>query len=400
MAKLERMDETAPENEVLLERDDTDVALDILNELNAAPGDTNWRFTVCRINTDKNGVAVNGALEPQIMEGDASIMDDLAARLREQFGSGRYRIRVLQNKRLWKRFDIAVERATTATPVATAERPSEMATVLGAIEKSNERMMALMERISERAAVPAVAAVASDPFAAMEKMLGVIQKMMPAPRPAEDTAAKSVELILQGIELGKSVSGEARETGMMDIVKDLLSSPLVVKLAENMGQSSQPQIQLPPPNRRRPPAPAPASNGQAQPPAPEAPQQPTANAAQVEEIRRILLYLNVRAEHGSSYETYAEWAFDTLPPPMITGLLAEHDPVAVLISVAPEIGPQAQWFKSLIDELRLLVNDAQAQDIEGGQGIPNAPGTSPSPVGPYEHSRGEGGGTDDAENNE
>jgi hypothetical protein len=396
MAKLERIDGTEAAPDVLLERDDTDVALDILNELGQAPEDTNWKFTVCRINTDKNGVAINGALEPQILEGDASIMEDLPGRLREQFGTGRYRVRVLMNKRLWKRFDIAVERSMQSTPVATIQPQSEMATVLSAIGKTNEKIFELLSR--PQTAIAPVSS--SDPVAMFKAMVELFKSMQPAtpPAPVDSITApeKAVELIMKGVTLAQSLEGGGREKGMMDLLSDALNSPIVAKLLEGVTPATPSGIRLPPsPRRAVPPAPG-KEQVKDTPPAPE-PTQDQIAAEQMKRTQAIILWLLDKANHGSSFETYAEWAFDNLPPPLIQGLLAESDPVASMLTFVPQIASQKQWFTSLIDELRQLVNSVpDAAHIDSA----DVPGRFASPIDANANPGRDSGGENDFGQNE
>lgn len=395
LEKISEKDPTEPPDGVLFDRNDVDVALDILNELNSAPEDTNWKFTVCRINTDANGVAIHGATEPQLLEGDASIMEGLPGRLRDEFGTGRYRIRVLQNKRLWKRFDIAVERAVK--PANPAQPQSEMATVLAAMGKQNEQIISLLSRPQTFAPM---AAPVTDPVAMFKVMFDMFKEFKPQPVAQQVVAPilapeKAIELILQGVKLREEVGGDTREKGMMDIISDLLNSPIVTEIAKNMS-GTQPPLKLPPLRRRAAGTPAPAQvNSKVTPPIPPAPQEQPANS-QVAEFRKIILYLLARAQSGSSFETYAEWAFDSLPPPMIDSFLAQPQLVDIMQGIVPEIAPHREWFVKVVDELRLLVNDANAAQAP----MTDVPGHSPSAFYSHVNAGGESGGTGDAEDDE
>lgn len=371
-------------NEMLLETEDEEIELDILSEMNAAPGDTTYSYRVGRI----TGASSKGAGEPILFKGDGTDVDKIYDRLRDEYGDGKYRIRIMKNGRMWKRFDMSIE-----LPKATARNPSvapqsDMAAVLAAIEKSNERTLQLIERLASREP-QAVAVANADPVAMFERALSLVTKLVqPQQRqPEQDLASRSVDLIMKGMDLADRAGG-GREKGVMDLVSDLLQSPLLLRITD--GVTPTPQIALPPQlPRRQVNKPPPQGNGKDTPPATE-PNQEQVAAAQAQQMRNIVLMLNTRALHGSSFETYAEWAFDSLPPPLIVQLLSQPDPYQVLLSVAPEIAPQEQWFKSLIDELRELVNDANAAgDING-----DASRAEASPVGPIGNPERESGDTD------
>lgn len=366
---------------MLLETEDEEIELDILSEMNAAPGDTTYSYRVGRI----TGASSKGAGEPILFKGDGTDVDKIYDRLRDEYGDGKYRIRIMKNGRMWKRFDMAIELPKTTARNPMAAPQSDMAAVLAAIEKSNERTLQLIERLAQRDPLPATAP--DNSLAMIDRVISIVQKINP-PRPPDDMAAKSVELILKGMDLADRAGG-GREKGMFDLVSDLLQSPLLAKIAEG---TQTPQIALPPrlPNRQVI-KPTPQANGKDTPPAPEPTQEQMA-AAQAQQMRNIVVMLNTRALHGSSFETYAEWAFDSLPPPLIMQLLAQPDPYQVLLAVAPEIAPQEQWFKSLIDDLRELVNDANAAgDING-----DASRAEASPIGPIGNPEWSGGDTDNS----
>lgn len=381
-------------DELLLEIEDEDIELDILSEMNAAPGDNTYTYRVGRI----TGLSSKGAGEPVLFKGDGQEIEGIYDRLRDEFGDGKYRIRVMKNGRLWKRFDMAIELPKSAKQ--PTQPHSDMAAVLSAIEQSNARTLAVIERLAERSNVPAVVQPSFDPMTMFDKILGIVQKLQPAPVPQVDMAEKSIALILQGVELAKGIEGEGRETGMMDIIRDLLQSPLIAKLAE--GQTAQPALQLPPrlPRRNIPPVP-PQGSGKdtAAPVGPGSSQGPINPAEkQMEIMRARTLYLLDKANHGSSFETYSEWIFDNWEPALIRGFLAEPNPLLVLQSLAPEITPQLQWFTKLIDDLRLLVNDADAGVIDPQNGgNDNAPRSGLSPIDLNGNPGGESGGTGDFE---
>ncbi len=319
-------------------------------------------------------------------------MEDLPGRLRDQFGTGRYRVRILMNKRLWKRFDIAVEKGMTQTPITTAIQPqSELGAVLTAFGKQQEQIITLLSRPQ----TPIVSATPSDPVAMFRAMVEMFKEMRPAAPPApvsaDIPAEKAMDLIMKGVNLAQSLEGGGREKGMMDLLSDAINSPVVAKLLDNVA-SVQPGVRLPPPQPRRQAPVAPAQEpAKDTPPAPEPTQEQIA-AEQMKRTQGIILWLLDKANHGSSFETYAEWAFDNLSPPLIQGLLAESDPVASMTTFVPQIASQKQWFTQLIDELRQLVNSASdAAHINS----PDVSGRFASPIDANANPERDSGGASD-----
>jgi len=378
---IERLGDTEP----LLERDSTDIELDMLDAMCQSPGDDTYTIRVNQIAL-ANGVAIQGAKEPEILIGNESLLDGLSERLRTEFGSGTYRIRISKNKRLVKRYDMSV-----LAPNKSVSLPpqSELAAVLTAFGKQNEQIIALLSRPN----VPAVVATQSDPLAMLDKVLGVIQKLQPTKQEqAEPVLAseKALEYIMKGVDLADKLGGQGREKGMMDLIGDALNSPIIEKLLTNV-IPTHPGVRLPPPQPRRE---ASAGTQPVKESVPDPNATPTAEQITAEQIKRtqgIILWLLDKANHGSSFETYAEWAFDNLPPPLINGLLAESDPIASMTGLVPAIASQKQWFISLIDDLRELVNTAKAAEATEI----NVPGRSPSPINSNTNSRWNSGGGND-----
>jgi hypothetical protein len=255
--------------------------------------------------------------------------------------------------------------------------------------------MQVMERLADRAALPAVipASPTFDPMSMFDKILGMFQKLQPQHQP-DDVATKSIDLILKGVELGKSVQGSDNPKGMMDIISDLINSPLLGKLVE--AQNLQPPMQLPPrlPSRQvKQPQPLGDGKDRIVPPAPT---EATPQNQQIQVLRQRILYLLEKANHGSSFETYSEWVFDNWEPQLISDFLSQPDPLLVLRNLAPEIAPQSQWFTDLIDDLRKLINAAG----EPGDTASDALRSQPSPIVSNGNSGRESGSAGDFEDDE
>lgn len=343
------LNELVEQSEPLIEGEQEDeTELDILNEMNASPGDVTWWFRVSRV----LGSARNGVTEPRLFEGDATVMKGLADRLRDDHGSGKYRIRVLRNNRLYRRFDMDIE--APARPSAPPERPSEMQAVLSAIEKQNERLIAFMERQTQQQQAPPVPQnplVTFNPMQQIKDIAGVMAELR-AMMPQQNTQLDVVNAILKGVELANGLNSEkgSGETSWIDIIRDVVRNPqalgMLVSASPNPQPNSQPNLQIPLPNQT-PPAPQTANPAS----------QVSDPAAQIQmKIRNDILYLCQVAQRQGDVELYADWISDNWPPDWIAGMCNNPDSLQLLYTFEPAAKSFEPWFKNLFDLLKEIHN--------------------------------------------
>ncbi len=416
---------TEIESEILTLPDEPDdVELSILSEMNATDDDVTWSFDVNRV----SGPAKLGNKEPFLFSGDASDIAGLKVRLRDECGTGTYRVRIKRNGILYRRFDISVE---TPTRIQAAPQ-SEIGTVLAAIQASNERTMQLLERMAERSHAPASQFDPVAMFAAMGTIMANFQKMIPPQQPPvvqpvmqgpnpQDAMKEVMNLFREGVEFAQSINPREPASGMTGILERLLDSPLLAKLAEGVQPPQAPQtIKLPPPRNpgaapvpRPAPSPVVANSGPAPVPEPQngmgpqavpvdhqgefsgdfaegesigeiAPAVETMKAPTPEEfmtavasnpqlqqqIKGAIDYLISRSVKGSEPEFYAEWLLDNWPDELIDVILATPELLSQLQTYIPDIAPHRGWFERLLAECRDIVKD----DAGGpGAGVIYAP---------------------------
>lgn len=358
-----------------------DIEAGILAELNASPEDINWRFRVSRV----LGAARNGMTEPQLFEGDASVMKGLADKLRDEYGTGKYRVRVLKNNKLYRRFDVEVEALSRQTQ-PTNNSPSEMATVLAAIERQNDRIMQLLERqtIQQPASIP----VPSNPFEGIQQIASVMVSLKDLMGPKTDPTMSTVDAIMKGVELAKAVTegnGGGGETSWMDLINSWIKSPMAAEMAKQTQQQQQPV-------RAIPQRPMPSEPGA---PKEQVRQQPNPNDAEQmqAQIRSSLLYLCQIAAKNGNPELYAEWVLDNWPRHMVIAVLQQPNALQLAAQLAPETQPYMFWFKKLIEEIGLAIKD------EAEEAATHVADASPdiSPVQPIGNPGWGGGGEDNIE---
>jgi len=417
MAKIIKPADNDSEILVLPDEPD-DMELSILSEMNATEDDVTWKFEVNRV----TGPAKLGNKEPFLFDGDASEIAGLKIRLRDECGTGTYRVRIKRNGILYRRFDISVE-TPARTPIAP---PSEMGAVLAAIQASNEKTMQLIERMAERNAQPA----SFDPVAMMTSMAAIMKNfqvmMAPVAQPVATSDQNSVKLFLEGVNFAKDLEPTKHSTGMTGLVERLLESPLLAKLAEGVGNTPMvppgagapggtgAPLNLPPPRNRPATAPAPGPSGLTSAPAPVravgaappvSPVQAVAPDNEGEELAEVMptvaptpqefmaalqsnpqlqenvgnaiSYLVTRAEKGAEPQFYADWVLDNWPDELITVLLEIPDLVSQLQHFVPAVAPHRNWFEILVAEVREIVKDEEG--VSGSE-VVNAPELRPAPA--------------------
>lgn len=369
---------------------DNEITVDtILAAAGQSPEDVRWKCSVLRV--DKNTMQ-----ESSLFNVTPDELDALPDRLRDERGSGHYRVRVYrkageERQVLFKTYDLRVE-----ADQKPAQAKTEMSAVLEAFSRMSERMETLITRIVQPLPMP-VASPVADPISAVTQivaaMKGLNEMMGPPRNPTMDVA----NAMMKGFEIASAIASksaelgprEAGETNWLDIIKEFLKSGGLAAMVQNPGGQPPPAI----PPRVAPPA-------QVQPPPSQVPPirpQTQSNEQQiVANIRAGILSLIPNAARGSNPELYAEWILDNWPREVTMGVLQQPNAMALLQQLVPEAAPYAPWFEKAIAAMREMVNDGGA----------TAPGTQPnaspdiSPVQPFRDTGWSGGSESDFEADE
>jgi hypothetical protein len=356
-----------------IENDITAVEESVLAAFDATDSNVTWDIRVYKL--DKSA----GNAEEYLFSTLPDELDGIMDRVRDGEGTGTYRVRAYrkqgQRKQVFKQTDFRVKAPTK--PIQPAERQSDMAAVLAAINSANEKTLQVLQRLAERPQTTLPAVLPQNPFEMMTQMVTAMSGIMAVMRPAEGSTA--TDLILKGVqfanELRDNRGDDDSEGGMMGLVTTLLKSPLVAQIAQAQSGTVPPAsfpTALPAPARVVPPNPsqiAPAPNNS----------QAEDQALIVNEIKKTVLYLLGKAKKNSDPIFYADWTADEWPPQMVMIALQQPDLYATMQTLVPEIAPHAEWFRKLIDELRAIVVNAQSTTT-GGE-IPDVP-RERSPVQP------------------
>jgi hypothetical protein len=323
---------------------------EILDAFNAGPDSITWNIRVSQVTGNNR----RGDKELFLFNCDPSELP-IEERLIRDYGTGTYRARVMRNGRLFRQFDIPV-----LAPAPKQEAPTtDLAAILAAIERSNAAAAERVERFLERVATPGtVTQTQLDPFAMLEKMSTIIANMnRTAPQAAPSNSLETTLSVVEKImDMSQNFGGEKRNAGMMDILRDLVKSPILGQLMEGAAanMAALPRPNSPPPQRvpMQPNAP----QTQQPPPPPDNP------------LVQAVRYLVTRAQANANPSLYAEWLLDNLPPEMAKQLLPQQNLVMQLEQAIPEVTPHRIWFQFVIDEARTMMESDGGQPGTGDDG--------------------------------
>lgn len=315
----------------------------------------------------------HGKQEPECFECTPADFP-ITGRLREEFGAGKYRVRVYKNSRCVNFFQYAIE-APKKNPVGDVK--TEIATLAGTFQAALDRQSQMIERLIERRQ-PAQSG--SNITELVEALVALKKLDPPSPPPADTSRDTLLEVFKLGLEARDGGGGGDSSPGILGFAERLLSSPIVQKIAEAT-MAAQPAVALPPPTRTAP-----------QPNAVEAARAPRAiepgppdQAAQIQIFMQTqVAYLIGRASQWrasggkmSNPDLYAEWVVDNIPAELLDQLLAAPSPVDALAVYVPELLQFRDWFDFLVTSIREYLTDQAEPSDKVEAGAANGIGTRP-----------------------
>ena len=356
---------------------------DALSELRGLGVDGEYKFTVSRV-ARKPGEQSGYCATYQA--GDLSL-----DAIRDQFGGGKYKVRVTDSggryvaNRTLEIMDVPKRDAPAAAPAQPFVMPQGpdmqgIAALLSAVKPGADASTTIMPLI----------------LAMMESQGKMFAAMMNRPQPEamkpmeliallkatqNDKASDPVELLMRGLELGKSLGGGGEDTSFMGVAKTGLEAlmPLIQQ------QATQPAA-VPAPVRRALPAPVPVpaqlpNSSPAMVPIPNAVQEaaPAQETGDVNILRKLqwlrgqTAALIVQASRNKDPALYAEVFLDNLPPGIEPTEIFERfnapDAVAQLAQVDARVNQFAPWFEQFRQEvLGLLTDDEEGEEDPGAPG--------------------------------
>jgi len=376
-----------------LELDQDATFSEILSELNAAPEDAVYTGTVHEVPVRPDGTAMKGTKEIFLFDIDQSQFGGLNEYLRDNCGTGTYRVRVKKNGVLVKNTTLRVKKI--GLPVMQSMNESNA--LSGIVDRLLTRMESLETRLTQ---VPPPTQL--DPFAAMEKMSVVFANLKPAAPPPEskNTMQDTIALVTAIVTLSKEIGGDGGGAGsnMWDAIKSILPGA-IEHAGKMMPQVAPPGTEIQPdprqisaPQNQPPPRPQPMQNRHPQ----------TSNIdAEINRgaelfgippqmffrLRETIILLCRRARSNADPRGYVDLILDELddiggelqlPASLATTLLDMPDLDARLKDAFPVMVPYERWFSNLLQACReAIANECDgASDGVAGQPARVHPGNA------------------------
>jgi len=333
---------------------------DALTEINRAAGtddiSSNWEVDAYRI----QGPAMRGLRQPWLFRCALDALPDLHQRLHDEYGTGVYRIRVRNNKKIFRAFDIEVEKSAAPPPAAPKQESSELVTLLRENFERQERLIAALAQRLDQA--PQAVVAQPNIFEGMKQMAEAMtawQATTPKPE------SNALEMFKMGLELAGKIGAGAvaggGESNLVDLARDVLTN-------ESFGGAMKAFIErIPVPQQQQPnmrggrrPMGQPQRNAIERPAEEAAPAAPINPNAQVPPgLDAIMQKLIRAAKEGKQPEFFAEETLDNLTDDALELLDQAPDPVVFLGQFYPDVLIYRPWFERLDQAMQRASADVE-----------------------------------------
>lgn len=337
---------------------------------NESPDDTLWNIRIYR--------HVRGLKKPQFvcncqpweLEGNMESAD-IMTRLQETYGGGEFTAWIYrkdggEKEKLFKKItDISV-----AKPLAKAEanphRPrGDMSEGMAALIAQQQNFF---KEIFDRMSRPEPAQQI-DPLGQLDKLAGVIQKLVPA-APAQAAGGFNADAMLNFIGgvmklTGDGDRGERGETNIYDVIKGFLDPEIMGPIARTlMTMPAALPAPAAPPAAGRAPTPATGAPKMSPADAPKQPQQPSQIDMIKAQWKQYVPQLMNHAAMGTPIEAVGDYILNNMTPAQLDALLSVPDLEQWLLAEAPQIQAHWQWFLNLLSYIRGDDQQGQPDNVQ------------------------------------
>ena len=273
---------------------------------------------------------------------------DLMDKIRDEYGSGRYRIRLYQSKRgqkmqLFRNFELNVRAPASAIPKANVPQENSLADIVRLIQDDNRQTREMFQRIMSTRQPEKE----QDPLNLMRNMVEIFKPMMP--RQSENGGG--VETFLKAVALVKELKSEDKETSVLDMIGTALSSPVVEKLLTNAAMPQSPQ--------RRSIIPAEQTEPQKNTAEPQNESEAQASVF-VRTMKQQIAFLIGRAQAQSDPTLYADVLIDSLPQDYIDYIVSTPNILNIMEGLDPRVASFRGWFSECLG----AIVDGAKQQVE------------------------------------
>lgn len=284
-------------------------------------------------------------------------------KLRDEYSGGRFECRIYRNNRIYKRIKVVVEQPSKPVAVQSKNDMAEMLKEMGRQQQENFNMLkdTVLQMVGKPSTPP------PSQIETMTLMMGLMKSMKDFATPQiPQTPAfdpeKMFDLFLKGMEMGRE-SGGGGETGLMDIAKELIKSPLLGQLAQ--AATTLPQLPRPTIPAQNPTTPKIAMQPQSQ--AQTQPKQPKQEGENMKNpvLKHYLNMLVQKAEKDSDPILYAEFILDNVPQSMVEQNIMRDDLIEYASTIDPRVKDYQEWFIDLRDHIISVLTSPDEEEETG-----------------------------------
>lgn len=301
-----------------------------------------------------------------ILPAELPIMD----RVKEEYGGGKYQASVFKNGKLFRKFTFNI--ATPRVNALLKNSTTEINSVLSALAAQQAQQFSQLKELM-------VTAKPAPAFNMMEMMTGMVtlmvqmKNLMPQPIQHENN---SMEYLLKGMEvmreMGNSAGNSDKDTNLLDIVRDLIKSPLLGKALEGISTPVKTE-------KITAPAQAPSQLNS-----------PTAsgNNDMNPIVKGYINQLIKKAAQNSDPELYAAFILDNVPETIVKQYLLRDDLMTVITAINPEAGKYGEWFEELKNSIIEILSEPSDENLTHSDDKNNNSADASATVKPDDHSAG------------
>lgn len=282
---------------------------------------------------------------------------EIMEKLRDEYGSGDYRVHIRADNRIVGNKGFSVERAEKPEPVAPRDNSSDMMAMVLAQMNNQQTLMVEAIRAFGEAQKAHQPPAPVDPVAMQAGMINALVALKGLATDNGDPQRKDpVEMLIQGITLARELQPRDTETNSNDLLLEGIKhfGPVIAQ-ASHSGMI--------------PGMPRPSGAPQLGPPPAEGQPSPEQKVLFEKQLLKTQLgFLVKNAMEGRNPELYAELLIDQVGEKKVLEFIGQPEAMDKLIALVPEVESVRPWFERLrvcILELTAPENADHNEETEG-----------------------------------
>lgn len=334
LVKDDLLDDTV-DNEEKISGDLDDYIRDVFSELGDDFKENNFVLKIYRVVENRGELAWLFSCTPA----ELPILD----KLRDEYDGGRFEVRVYRDKKIYRRKVVLIETPKVKVLKSTDTNSELIKMMMEGFNKLADKMQSMNVQPQPLALDP------MKMFESMATVMSTMQKMQPIiPNQSSVNSVDSgLALVMRGMEIAESMRSQGSESTFMDVVRDVIKSPVVESLADLLKNKSATIAQ---PSTQRPMQNHPIVK-------------PLEKVDEMNMVKKqyINMLLN-KAREDASPILYAEYIVDNAPEEIIREHFMGAGVLDTIIKDVPEVSKYKEWFVELQSALIAILDMPEDDD--------------------------------------